>query len=172
MGRKGGGERMMQLKDVLTTGEVATLLKVTTNTVAKWFDAGLIDGFKHPGSNTRRISKQELLKFVDKHNVPLKRLQKEPFLTTAQCAQLCFVTTNTITKWIDRSLLPGFSLGTERRLVFHRELIRFMKDKKIPLIRAKDFVPTMVGEEKKTAKKRKPGKKAKRKGKKRGRRKR
>jgi hypothetical protein len=55
--------------------------------------------------------------------------------------------------------------------VFHRDLIRFMKDKKIPLIRAKDFVPTMVGEEKKP-KKKKPGKKkkkAKRKGRKRGR---
>ncbi|MHC4661346.1 MAG: helix-turn-helix domain-containing protein [Planctomycetota bacterium] len=152
----------MQLKDVLTTGEVADLLKVTTNTVAKWFDAGLIDGFKHPGSNTRRISKQEFLKFTEKHDIPVKRLQKEPFLTTAQCARLCFVTTNTITKWIDRGLLTGFSLGTERRLVFHRDLIRFMKDKKIPLIRAKDFVPKMPGQEVK-----KPKKKA-RKGAKRG----
>ena len=68
---------MMQLKEVLTTGEVAELLKVTTNTVAKWFDAGLVEGFKHPDSNTRRISREEFLKFVDKHDIPLKRLQKE-----------------------------------------------------------------------------------------------
>jgi len=136
----------MKLKDVLTTGEVADFLKVTTNTVAKWFDQGLIKGFKHPGSNTRRVSKKDLEKFLKKNDIPFNRFQKEPFLTTAQCAKLCFVTTNTVTKWIDKDLLPGFNLGTERRLVFYRDLVRFMKSNKIPLARLKNFKPPEPGQ--------------------------
>ena len=157
---------MLQLKYVFTTGEVARLLKVTTNTVSKWFDAGFIKGFTHPGSTTRRVSKEDLDKFIKKHDIPLKRLQKDPFLTTAQCATFCFVTTHTITKWIDRGLLPSFNLGTDRRLVFYRDLLRFMKDNKIPLGKIKDFTPPKPDEEKP---RKKPTNGRKKKGKKRGR---
>jgi len=153
---------MMPLGEVLTTGQVAGLLRVTTNTVSKWFDAGLMDGFKHPGSSTRRISKNEFIKFVEKHDIPLLRLQKEAVLTTAQCARLCFVTVNTITKWIDLGLLTGFSLGTERRLIFHRDLIRFMRDRKIPLSRVGEIQSEVEAqmaspEEKRSKRGRKPG---------------
>jgi excisionase family DNA binding protein len=158
----------MKLKDVYTTGEVAKLLKVTTNTVAKWFDAGMLKGFTNPGSSARRITGDELGKFISKHDIPLKRLQKEPFLTTAQCAKLCYVTTNTATKWIDIGSLPGFSLGTVRRLVFYRDLVRFMKDNKIPLIELNKFKPGEKKPRKKSTngrrkhKKRKPGRPKKR----------
>ena len=147
---------MLKTKEVLTTGEVGKLLKVTTNTIAKWFDQGFIQGFTHPGSNTRRISKDELEKFFIKHGIPYKRLQKEPFLTTAQCAKCCYVTTNTITKWIDNGHLDGFTLGTERRLVFHKDLVRFMKNSAIPLTqlnKMKIKTPEEAPQEKKPKKK-------------------
>jgi hypothetical protein len=154
---------MPKFKDVYTTGEIGELMKVTTNTVAKWFDAGFIEGFKHPGSNTRRISGREFERFISKHDIPFKRLQKEHFLTTAKCAKLCFVTTNTVTKWIDKGLLPGFNLSTERRLVFYRDLVKFMKENKIPLTRLNKYKP---GESRKKPRKKSTNGRRKRKGKK------
>ena len=101
---------------------------------------------------------KELEKFIEKHDIPFKRLQKEPFLTTAQCAKFCYVTTNTITKWIDSGLIPSFNLGTERRLTFYRDMLRFMKGNKMPLTRIKEFTPSEPGERPKS-KKQKNGRK-------------
>ncbi len=132
---------MRRLPDVLTTGEAGRLLKVTTNTMAKWVDSGRIRGYKHPDSPTRRIGKQDLLKFVVKNNIPLERLQNELFLTTAKCAECCFVALNIVTKWIDTGKLPAFNLGTNRRLVFYRDLVKFMRKYKIPPTRVKKHAP-------------------------------
>lgn len=39
----------------MTTGQVATLFGVTARTVAKWFDTGLLPGYRLPGGLERRF---------------------------------------------------------------------------------------------------------------------
>jgi excisionase family DNA binding protein len=58
-------------KDVLTTGEVAKICNVAPRTVSKWFDSGQLKGYKIPGSKDRRIPKQQLIKFMQLHGIPL-----------------------------------------------------------------------------------------------------
>ena len=69
----------MNLKPVMTTTEVANILKVTNNTVSTWFDKGLIDGYRNPGASTRRIPENAFSEFVKTHKIPIARLQKEKF---------------------------------------------------------------------------------------------
>lgn len=58
-------------KEVLTTGDVARLCHVTIRTVIKWFEAGLLPGFKIPASRDRRFSRTDVLAFMQKHAIPL-----------------------------------------------------------------------------------------------------
>jgi two-component system response regulator RpaA len=50
--------------EILTTGEVARLCKVAPRTVSKWFDAGHLKGYRLPGSNDRRIFRDDLVRFM------------------------------------------------------------------------------------------------------------
>jgi excisionase family DNA binding protein len=59
-------------KKVLTTGEVAKILKVAPRTVSKWFDAGKLKGYRLEGSNDRRIPIEALEAFCLEHNMPFK----------------------------------------------------------------------------------------------------
>ena len=61
---------MAKSSDILTTGEVAKICKVAPRTVSKWFDSGQLRGYRIPGSKDRRIPKNELLIFMDKHGIP------------------------------------------------------------------------------------------------------
>ena len=61
---------MAKSRDILTTGEVATICKVAPRTVSKWFDSGELGGYRIPGSKDRRIPLAQLLLFMDKHGIP------------------------------------------------------------------------------------------------------
>jgi excisionase family DNA binding protein len=63
-----------QLKDVLTTGEVAKICSVAPRTVSKWFDSGALTGYRIPGSKDRRIPLNQLIKFMKHHGMPLNAL--------------------------------------------------------------------------------------------------
>jgi excisionase family DNA binding protein len=63
-----------QLKDVLTTGEVAKICNVAPRTVSKWFDSGALTGYRIPGSKDRRIPLAQLIKFMKHHGMPLNGL--------------------------------------------------------------------------------------------------
>jgi excisionase family DNA binding protein len=65
---------MSRPKDVLTTGEVASLCKVAPRTVSKWFDSGRLKGYRIPGSKDRRIPLDQLIRFMKSHNIPLNGL--------------------------------------------------------------------------------------------------
>jgi len=62
---------MRRTKDVLTTGEVAKLCNVAPRTVSKWFDSGKLRGYRIPGSKERRIPRQQLIRFMRDHGIPL-----------------------------------------------------------------------------------------------------
>lgn len=66
---------MARQKDILTTGEVATICNVAPRTVSKWFDSGQLKGYRIPGSKDRRIPMANLIRFMKQHNIPLDGLQ-------------------------------------------------------------------------------------------------
>ncbi len=58
-------------KKVFTTGEVAKLCKVASRTAAKWFDSGRLKGYRIPGSQDRRIPREQLIRFLKEYGMPL-----------------------------------------------------------------------------------------------------
>ena len=58
------------MKDVLTTGQVAKICKVTIRTVIKWFESGRLEGYKIPESKDRRIPRENLRRFLLEYGVP------------------------------------------------------------------------------------------------------
>lgn len=63
--------------EVFTTGQVARICKVATRTVSKWFDSGRLKGFRIPGSNDRRIPRENLISFLKEHCMPLDALSDQ-----------------------------------------------------------------------------------------------
>lgn len=66
-------------KEVLTTGEVASICHVAPRTVSKWFDTGKLRGYRIPGSRDRRIPRQQLEAFMRAHGIPLDALTGEAY---------------------------------------------------------------------------------------------
>lgn len=65
------------MKKVFTTGQVAKICKVAPRTVSKWFDSGRLKGYRIPGSQDRRIPREQLIKFLKEHGMPLGELEEE-----------------------------------------------------------------------------------------------
>jgi len=65
------------MRKVFTTGQVAKICKVAPRTVSKWFDSGRLGGYRIPGSQDRRIPREQLIKFLKEHNMPLGELEDE-----------------------------------------------------------------------------------------------
>lgn len=62
---------------VFTTGQVAKICKVAPRTVSKWFDSGRLKGYRIPGTDTRRIPREYLIKFLKEHGMPLGGLEND-----------------------------------------------------------------------------------------------
>ena len=62
---------MAKGRNVLTTGQVAKFCDVSTMSVYKWFDSGLLKGYILPASKNRRIPLTELESFMRAHNIPI-----------------------------------------------------------------------------------------------------
>lgn len=61
----------------LTTGEVAKLLKVGPRTVSNWCDSGRLEAYRIPGrSHIRKISREQLEKFLTKYNLPAEDIEQ------------------------------------------------------------------------------------------------
>ena len=65
------------MKKVFTTGQVAKICKVAPRTVSKWFDSGRLKGYRIPGSQDRRIPREQLVRFLKEHGMPLAELEDE-----------------------------------------------------------------------------------------------
>lgn len=61
-------------KQIFTTGEVATICKVSQQTVIRCFDSGKLNGFRVPGSRFRRIPRDALVTFMKENRIPLDQL--------------------------------------------------------------------------------------------------
>lgn len=73
MSRERTGEDLSE-KHVFTTGEAATICKVSQQTIIRCFDAGRLGGFRVPGSKFRRIPRDELIRFMRDNQIPLDSL--------------------------------------------------------------------------------------------------
>jgi excisionase family DNA binding protein len=63
------------MKEVYTTGEVAKICNVTIRTVIKWFESGVLKGFKIPNSRDRRIPRENLVVFMKENGFPLNKIE-------------------------------------------------------------------------------------------------
>ncbi|HEV3202786.1 MAG TPA: helix-turn-helix domain-containing protein [Gemmataceae bacterium] len=64
------------MQKVYTTGQVAKICKVAPRTVTKWFDTGRLRGYRIPGSQDRRIPREQLIRFLQEHGMPLGELEE------------------------------------------------------------------------------------------------
>lgn len=62
-------------RKVFTTGQIAKICKVAPRTVSKWFDAGRLKGYRIPGSQDRRVPRDNLIKFLREHGMPTDALK-------------------------------------------------------------------------------------------------
>lgn len=58
-------------QDVYSTGEVARICQCAPRLVAAWFDSGVLGGYRLPGSPDRRIPREQLIRFMRAHEMPL-----------------------------------------------------------------------------------------------------
>lgn len=65
------------MKKVFTTGQVAKICNVAPRTVYKWFDSGKLRGYRIPGSQDRRIPREQLINFLRKYGMPLGELEEQ-----------------------------------------------------------------------------------------------
>src|SRR3712207_5204804 len=65
------------MEKVFTTGQVAKICKVAPRPVSKWFHSGRLRGYRIPGSQDRRIPREQLIKFLKEHGMPLGELEEE-----------------------------------------------------------------------------------------------
>lgn len=64
-------------REAFTTGQVASICNVAVRTVVKWFDTGIIESYRIPLSNDRRVTRSNLIKFLRENNFPLGFLREE-----------------------------------------------------------------------------------------------
>ena len=64
-------------KDIFTTGQVAKMVGVAPRTVVRFVDSGELRGFRIPGSQDRRIPRDNLIRFLKEHDIPLGKLEDE-----------------------------------------------------------------------------------------------
>jgi len=69
---------MSRPKDVLTTGDVARICRVTIRTVIKWFESGRLPGYRLPGSRDRRFTRADVERFVRDSGMPTDLLSPSP----------------------------------------------------------------------------------------------
>lgn len=67
----------MKGPNLLSTGEVARICQTSPRTVTKWFDSGKLRGYRLPGSQDRRIPREQLIRFLTENKMPLGELAEE-----------------------------------------------------------------------------------------------
>jgi len=65
-----------QVREVFTVGQVARICRVSSRTASKWFDLGLLKGYRIPGSRDRRIPRSALVAFIESSGMPPEYLEE------------------------------------------------------------------------------------------------
>jgi len=67
-----------------TTGEAARLCRLSQQSIIRAVDAGRLNGFRVPGSNHRRIARQDLAAFMRHNRIPTDLLDDGPTRLTLE----------------------------------------------------------------------------------------
>lgn len=62
----------MSQRKFYSTGQAAKLCGVAIRTVADWCDSGKLAFYRIPGSSHRRIEHDQMVKFAQEHNIPVR----------------------------------------------------------------------------------------------------
>lgn len=57
------------MKSILTNGDVARICGVAPRTASRWFDRGLLPGYRIPGGRDRRVRIADLEAFARQHGL-------------------------------------------------------------------------------------------------------
>ena len=68
-------------KEVFTTGEAASLCRLSLQTIIRCFDQGKVKGYRVPGSRFRRIPRESLVAFAEENGIPLPEEFRAPART-------------------------------------------------------------------------------------------
>jgi len=93
----------MKSWNVLSTGQIAKLLNSCPRTVSKWVDSGYLPGYRLPHSTDRRVTREALLEFLRRHNIPIPQELGLPLLLVAGDSAMAEQL---------RSRLPGWEIET------------------------------------------------------------
>ena len=104
MAQQHGSNGTCHQKTIFTTGQIAKICKVAPRTVSKWFDSGRLKGYRIPGSQDRRIPREDLVAFLTEHKMPLGGLAEADGLphvvvrgnpnSDGQIARICEILTD------------------------------------------------------------------------------
>lgn len=83
--------RHIRNRPALSTGQIARLCGVAPRSVAKWFDLGLLKGYRLPGSLDRRVPRDELIAFLKRHNMPTFNIERYGMCVTVLSGSSMFV---------------------------------------------------------------------------------
>lgn len=61
----------LKIKDILTSGQVAKICNVDRRTVRMWIDGGTLLGYRITVDGERRVSKEELIRFMKEYDFPV-----------------------------------------------------------------------------------------------------
>ncbi|WP_286237199.1 response regulator [Neptuniibacter halophilus] len=56
-----------------STGDIAKFCDVNLRTVIRWIEKGELKGFKLPGRGNNRVTEEELVKFFQRHQMPIPK---------------------------------------------------------------------------------------------------
>jgi excisionase family DNA binding protein len=58
-------------KQILTTGDVASICRCSHDTVKRWLESGQLSGHRLPPQGQWRILPKDLLEFMERHGIPI-----------------------------------------------------------------------------------------------------
>src|SRR5205085_11942512 len=66
-----------RMTQAFTTRRVAKIGQAAPRTVSRSFDSGRLKGYRLPGSQDRRIPREQLIRCLKEHGMPLGELEEE-----------------------------------------------------------------------------------------------
>lgn len=69
---------------IFTTKQVATILKVSSRTVTKWYDSGRLKGYRIPGSQVLKFPLEYVVKFCKQHGMSTGDLEPQSETTLSK----------------------------------------------------------------------------------------
>jgi excisionase family DNA binding protein len=70
-----GRQSQHMKKQLFSTGEAAKLSGLSHSTIIRCFDAGLLRGFRVPGSRFRKVPRHALMEFMRTNGLPMDALR-------------------------------------------------------------------------------------------------